>query len=157
MKFFGRKLTKAAFFLIAGYGFATPSIAQLGDKIQSIDALATKTKLITKPPVSHKNYTLHELSDGTLTIREYADKDGRIFAVAWDGMSHPDLSMLLGSYFEDFSASVTHGGRPYGRPTQSEVQGEHVTVVKWGHMRSAHGKAFLHGDLPSAVKSEDIQ
>jgi Protein of unknown function (DUF2844) len=131
--------------------------AQLGDKTSTIDQLASKTKLSVKPVVTQKNYTIHELSDGVLTIKEYANKDGRIFAITWDGLSHPDLALLLGSYFEDFSQSVTHGGRPYGRTSQSEVRGEHVSVLKWGQMRSAHGKAYLHDELPQGLTIENIE
>ncbi|MBM4251531.1 MAG: DUF2844 domain-containing protein [Deltaproteobacteria bacterium] len=157
MQVITHRLRGLLFVLTMSSFVSSPSFGQLGDKVASIDLLATKTKLTKKPPVPYKNYTVYELSDGTLTIREYADKDGKIFAVAWDALSHPDLSLLLGTYFDDFSVSVTHGGRPYGRPSQSEVRGEHVTVIKWGHMRAAHGKAYLHSDLPSDLKPEAIE
>ncbi len=152
-----RQICKIGLIITSIIGVSTPAPAQLGDKVDTIDQLAVKTKLTKKPPVAHKDYSVHELTDGVVSIREYADKENKVFALAWDTLSQPDLSLLLGKYFDDFSVSVTHGGRPYGRPTQSEVRGEYVTVVKWGPMRAAHGKAYLHNDLPSGVKPEDIQ
>ena len=131
--------------------------AQLGEKVEAIDKLAKKLGSARQAVRTQLNFTVHEVVNPGLTLREYTDKDGVIFAVAWDGLSQPDLAPILGSYFEDFSQNISQSPKPFGRKSQSEVQGEKVTVVKWGHMRSAHGKAFVAAKLPEGVKAEDIQ
>ena len=131
--------------------------AQLGEKAEALDKLAKKLGSARQAVRTQVNFTVHEVVNPSLTLREYADKDGVIFAVAWDGLTQPDLAIILGSYFEDFSQNMSQSSKPFGRKAQSEVQGEKVTVVKWGHMRSAHGKAFVAAKLPEGVKSDDIQ
>ena len=124
---------------------------------RKIDKLAKKLGSARQAVRKQVNFTVHEVVNPGLTLREYTDKEGVIFAVAWDGISQPDLAPILGSYFEDFSQNISQSPKTFGRKAQSEVRGEKVTVVKWGHMRSAHGKAFVAAKLPEGVKAEDIQ
>ena len=45
-----------------------------------------------------KNYSLVETEVGLIKIREYVSESGSVFAVAWNGQSHPD--------FKTFSVAI---------------------------------------------------
>ena len=49
---------------------------------------------------SSDTYTVHEMraSTGT-TVREYVSASGKVFGVAWEGPTLPDLRQVLGVYF----------------------------------------------------------
>ena len=143
--------------LVVASGWSTVSFATLGEKIDSVDAVAKKFGGARQAARQQPNFSIHEVTNPNLTLREYANKEGIIFAVAWDGLNHPDLSSILGSYFEDFSQGLANQSKNRSRASHSEVSGEKITVIKWGHMRSAHGKAFIKSLLPSGVTAEDIQ
>ena len=46
----------------------------------------------------HNQVRVHEISTARMTVREYVNADGTIFAVTWKGWSEPDLDQLLGPY-----------------------------------------------------------
>lgn len=111
------------------------------------------SKLVSKGEVS---FVVHEMKNKKMVVREYA-ANGSVFAISWTGKHHPDLSVLLGSYFEDYQKSSqmarkARGGRSYGR-----VEGQNVVVEKSGHMRWIQGKAYLPASMPEGVSANDIQ
>src|SRR5437879_6512557 len=67
-------------------------------------------------------YSLHEMQDENgITVREYVSAQGKVFGVAWQGPSRPDLSQVLGSYYEQFRANAPTR-RVHG-PITIQVQG----------------------------------
>ena len=54
----------------------------------------------------HPNYRVHEITQDRLSIREYVSLDGKVFAVAWKGPAHPDLSSILGDHFQDYKKAM---------------------------------------------------
>ena len=47
---------------------------------------------------SRANYQIQELTSVATVVREFFTPSGIVFAVAWSGLVHADLSALLGSY-----------------------------------------------------------
>jgi hypothetical protein len=62
---------------------------------------------------SHANYKLHEIHmpSGTL-VREFAGADGKVFAVAWNGPTVPNLRDIMGQYFNSYvtAENAPHSG-----------------------------------------------
>ena len=101
-------------------------------------------------------YAVHELRSPTgAVVREFASPSGKVFAVAWQASSLPDLRQLLGSYFDEFQKAAALSRRLGRAPLF--VQHSGLVVQLGGHMRSFTGRAYLPDQLPSGVRLEDIQ
>ena len=104
---------------------------------------------------SYSNYTVHHITNGSNEVREYVSK-GVVFAVAWSGYSHPDLSALLGSYWSEYS-TATNATNKKGNRRYSTVKTKNIVVEKQGHMRAVSGKAYIQTLLPSGVTANEIK
>jgi hypothetical protein len=92
----------------------------------------------------------------TTAVREYIAPNGIVFAVAWNGITQPDLSILLGSYHNDYQSTVKSESRVLGRKSRS-IRGNRVVVEHWGQMRNLSGRAYDPSLIPGGVSLEDIQ
>jgi len=135
---------------------ALPAFAVLGGDVASVQA--DQAHINASLRVSQSNgYTVHELRSPTgAVVREFASSSGKIFAVAWQAPTLPDLRQLLGSYFDEFQkAAAALSRRPGHAPLL--VQHSGLVVQLGGHMRSFTGRAYLPNQLPSGVCLEDIR
>ena len=102
-------------------------------------------------------YTVHELRSASgVVVREYASA-GTVFAVAWEGPWLPDMTQILGSYFETYQQAMwaqsgVRGGR---RPVHVELPG--LVVKLSGHPRSFSGHAYVPDMLPQGTLPEEIR
>jgi hypothetical protein len=103
----------------------------------------------------HATYQLHEiqLPSGTV-LREYAAPGGNVFAVAWSGPSIPNLSQILGSYFDAYisAAKAQHTGRRH-----LQIQQSGFVMQSSGHMRAFTGRAYLPQAVPVGTALEEIR
>ncbi len=107
--------------------------------------------------MSHAQFTVHEFTYGGTRVREYANANGIVFAIAWDGLSHPDLSALLGRYYADYKIQMrAQPGRMKGARF-SRVNARNLVVEHGGHMRNLRGRAYDQTLFPSGVTVRDIQ
>jgi hypothetical protein len=135
-------------------GFSCDLFATLGETIGST---AQVSKALNAKVIARRTpqYTVHEMAAVGGTVREYIDKAGNIFAVTWRGPLPQDLSLLLGSYFEDYQSQVQLVPKSRNRVPVS-IEADDLIVRKEGHMRAMRGKAFLKSFLPSGVRGEDL-
>jgi hypothetical protein len=158
-----RSASKATFLLTALSLFSSfvlfepRSYAVLGEKESSVEADKTLMTASRYSSRASAKFTVHELASDGLTIREYVNPAGIVYAVSWEGISHPDLGPLMGSYFSDFSTASKAAIKVRGRRPMSSVQGSSVIVEKYGHMRGARGRAYIPSLMPSGVNPNDIQ
>jgi hypothetical protein len=127
--------------------------AALGQPETSVQTdMARLRGSITVTP--HANYKLHEIQmpSGTL-VREFAGSDGKVFAVAWNGPTVPNLREILGQYFDSYvtAAKAPHSGHHHLQIRQSDL-----VVLAGGHMRAFSGLAYLPQALPSGVGVGDL-
>lgn len=133
------------------------AVAALGDNEASVAADQKAYKAARHTSKQLEKYTVHELSAGSTTIREYADASGKIFGVAWQGLAQPDLSALLGTHLKDFQEANQRTPRQFGRRGSSRVVGDQLVVERYGHMRAVRGRAYLPASLPDGVTSDEIE
>jgi len=148
--------------LVAVLAVSIPGVAAaaLGEPSASVAHDQAALKAARRPAKAHEAYRVERLESGAHTVREYVAPSGTVFAVAWEGVSHPDLSVLLGVYAEPYrralaarrdQASPSSGHR--GRRTEAGG----AVVETWGHQRALHGRAWVPALLPPGVTADDIQ
>jgi len=135
------------------------AIATLGEKADSVakdrKAFAARQSSTT----TKTSYTMQEITSQDLTLREYLTPSGIVFALAWTGLTTPDLSSLLGAYNESYKkAKKAKESQPrvHGRRS-SRVVGDEVVVETWGHMRSMKGRAYVPSLVPTGVNIDEIR
>ena len=137
--------------------FDLPSTwAVLGESASSVEtdrhALAGQLQMI---PSQH--YTIQEITSSDVVVREYLSGD-MVFAVAWRGRRPPDLTSLLGVYFQEYQeASAAAPSTGPGRRGGTRIQAPRVVVETGGHAGDVRGRAYLPSLLPPGVTTELIQ
>lgn len=127
--------------------------AALGESEASVQADTARLRAAVKV-TAHANYRLHEatLPSGT-KLREFVGPDGKVFAVAWNGPTVPNLRQCFGRYFEPFvsAARTQRSGHSHLR-----VRTGDLVVESGGHMRAFAGRAYLTDAVPSGVDLGDL-
>lgn len=79
-----------------------------------------------------------------VTVTQYANSDGTVFAVSWSGPVKPDLQALLGPYFPALNkpdpALSTLG--------MGVVHQTDLVIESYGRLRDFHGDAYIPSLTP---------
>lgn len=141
--------------------FLAPSAqAVLGEKVSSNQKVKTELsaasqKATAATTASHDNWNVQTLEADGVTVKEFSDKDGNVFAVSWRGINRPDLSLLLGDYYQEFFAAEQAAPKNKTR-APSETKTARVTVRRSGHMRDMRGFAYLPDKVPVGVNIREL-
>ena len=130
--------------------------AVLGEPASSVEtdrlAMAGQSKMIQA-----QHYTIQEIATSDFVVKEYVSGN-TVFAVTWRGSRPPDLTSLLGAYFQEYqeasAAAKSTGPRRRGG---TRIQAPHVVVETGGHVGDVRGRAYLPSLLPPGVTTELIQ
>jgi hypothetical protein len=100
-------------------------------------------------------FAVHERVDldGSKT-REYTNNNNIVFAVAWEGRRHPELTEILGSHYPTFHLLVDKVGRQR-KPVF--IESGTLRVLIGGHQRDFRGQAILSHLKPESVKVEELR
>ena len=129
----------------AGLGEGTASIAR--------DHAALHGHALQITPM--QSYDRHELTTASGTkVREYASRDGTVFAVAFAGPSVPDLKVLLGARYDEYARAVAaRAGNHHVLSINSP--GLVMQVIKLP--RGLIGRAHVPALLPAGVSPGDLR
>jgi hypothetical protein len=130
--------------------------AVLGESADSVDSDRKVLSAVRGATTVRDGYTVHEVSSGATTVREYVSPAGTVFAVAWNGLAHPDLTLLLGAYAGEYENALQQTPRKRGQRTL-RVQANRVVVEKWGHIRNLQGRAYAPDLIPPGVSIDAIK
>ena len=126
---------------------------------EPVDAVTTEQMNLSAvrgvTTVVHTDYTVQAVESDANTVREYVSSSGLVFAIAWDGRIHPDLTPLLGSYTGEYQQVLRQTPRQPGR-RHLQVKTDRVVVEKWGHMRKLQGRAYAPALIPPGVSIDEI-
>lgn len=125
---------------------------------QGADSIANDRKALgaaKRSGVSRSKYSVQEVASAATTVREFLTPDGVVFAVAWNGLVHPDLTTLLGSYAPEYQSAKRQLPRKHGQK-RTQVKSSRVVVETWGHMRNLQGRAYVPTLLPAGVNLNEI-
>jgi hypothetical protein len=141
----------AAFLAAAGRVQAT-----LGESEDSVDSDKTAIEADELSTLVHNGYRVRVLRSDAVTLREYVTRSGIIFAIAWNGQIHPDLTPLLGSYAGEYRTALQQTSREPGR-RRIQVQTNQIRVETWGHMRNLQGRAYIPALIPPGMNVDEIK
>lgn len=130
--------------------------ATLGESVDSIPSDQKSLSPVRGITTIFPEYTVHEVRSETTSTREYVSSSGIVFGIAWNGLTHPDLVPLLGSYHHEYRKAL---GQTPRRPGYRHVQvkTDRVVVEKWGHMRNRQGRAYAPALIPHGVSVDEIK
>lgn len=115
-------------------------------------AAAVDRRVITP----RNGYSVQEIGSGATSVREYVAPSGIVFAIAWNGVSHPDLTPLLGTYGTEYRQALRQVPKQRGQ-RRFQVRAPRVIVEKWGHMRNLQGRAYVPALIPEGVGIDEIK
>lgn len=130
--------------------------AVLGESIDSIESDRRVLSAVRGATMVSDGYTVHEVGSGTTAVREYVSSSGIVFAIAWNGLTHPDLTLLLGTYAGEYENALERTPRKRGQKAL-RVQADRVIVEKWGRMRNLQGRAYAPHLFPPGVSIDAIR
>jgi hypothetical protein len=149
--------------LFLGFGLAM-AICSLPQRVQaalggSVDSILSDRKALAS--VHHvttvrNGYIVQEIDNGTTVVREYISPSGIIFGIAWNGLTHPDLTQLMDSYFGEYQEALKQTPRKQGRGCL-QVKTDRVVVEKWGHRRNLQGRTYVPTLIPAGVSVDEIK
>jgi hypothetical protein len=130
--------------------------AALGEPAASVMSDSKALSAVPGAMTVHSCYTIQEVKSDAVSVREYISPSGIVFGIAWNGLIHPDLAPLLGSYTGEYEEALKQTPRQRGRRF-STIKGARVVVEKWGHMRNLQGRAYAPALMPPGVTVDDIK
>jgi len=107
--------------------------AALGEPETSvqIDAAGLRGSIKVTP---HANYRLHEIQlPSGPGCASSQDPTAKVFAVAWNGPTVPNLRQTLGQYFDNY---VTAARAPHSGHHRVQIRESNLVVQAGGHMRA---------------------
>jgi Protein of unknown function (DUF2844) len=141
----------AALCIVAG-----PALAALGGDEASVQA--DRIHLKVKAAVSVRQtqqFAIHEIAEsGETSVRQYVSPAGKVFAVAWQGPTMPDLRQLLGPYFDRY---VTAAAAKRVKRTPVAIRDQSLVVLSGGHPRAFSGRAYVPDLVPRDVDADALQ
>jgi hypothetical protein len=137
-------------------GTARITRATLGEPAESVISDRKAISADRSSTTVCNGYTIQEVISDSVSVREYISPSGVVFGIAWSGLIHPDLTLLLGSYAGEYQEALKQTPRKYGRRF-SQVRTDRVVVEKWGHMRHLQGRAYAPALIPSGVSIDEIK
>jgi len=132
------------------------ALAALGGSADTVTADRKALQAVHRATTPRGGYTVEEVVSDATTVREYVSPSGVVFGIAWNGYVHPDLMLLLGSYWGEYSAARQKAARIPGR-TRQRLATENIVVEKWGHMRNLQGRAYAPVLVPAGVSVDEIK
>lgn len=140
----------ATFCIIA----TSPSaLAALGGDMNSVQADQAQMRA-QRRVTQNAAYQLHELrAESGTVVREFVSPQGKVFGVAWQGPSVPDLKQVLGAYYDEFASNAPRR-RVHGPVSISTPE---FVIQSGGHQRALTGRAYVPRMIPDGVKLEEIK
>jgi hypothetical protein len=91
-----------------------------------------------------------------MVVREFVNRSGIVFALAWSGPAMPNLRQLLGVHYEAYAQALARLSRP-GLHRSVRVETPHLVVESAGHLRAYAGSGLLTDLLPAGVSPTEVR
>ena len=134
-----------------------PSAASLGGDVTSVQSDQAHMKA-SRQVTQAAAYAVHEMKSDGSVVREYVSPAGKVFAVTWQTVGHPDMQQLLGSYYQQLQqAAPPPAGTRRARRAPVAIHTPGLVVEIGGVPRHIVGRAYVPQMLPANVPLTDIR
>ena len=130
------------------------STAVIGKSLPGVVKMA-KRAAVQKATTSENLYTVQETDSPGTIVREFITRDGKVFAVAWQGIVEPDLAVLFGDSYSEYQAEQSKRQPSHERHAVTETT--HLIVRRSGHLRDRRGTAYIPSLVPDGVNAGDLE
>ena len=135
---------------------APPAHAALGGDAASVTADAGAMHGVIHSTLLQQ-YDIRDItSDNGMRLREFQDRSGVVFAVAWSGPAMPDLRQLLGSSYTAYTTAVAASSQS-GLHRPLRIATSDLVVESGGHMRAYSGRAYLPALIPAGTSAAELR
>jgi Protein of unknown function (DUF2844) len=94
--------------------------------------------------------------DDVVTVKEFVDPSGFVYAVTWEGPRAPDLNSLLGEFFPEYKLAIA--STPFHVPRRRLMaNSSNLHISQFGHPGAIFGIIYLKDRLPANVTPEDLK
>lgn len=126
--------------------------AVLGERSPSSQKIVSRAARGTSTLVQSQSTAV----DNALTIKEFVDSTGLVYAVRWQGSHPPDLNSLLGQYFPEYKMALV--STPFRAPRRGvAATSNNLQIAQFGHPGALTGIIYLKNSLPSGIQPEDLK
>lgn len=132
-----------------GLVLSSTAIAGLGGPVAEAPGTARASSSATSP-LAGATLQTQRLASG-ITLRQYVNPAGLVFAVGWEGPVLPDFQALLGDYYARYSEAQRQQSR------QVHIRSNDLVLEAGGMMRAFSGRAYVPGLLPPTLSGADIR
>jgi hypothetical protein len=115
------------------------------------EVLATSSKEVSVTQVAGQ--TLRVRTRGVL--KEFAGKDGKVFAAVWRGTAPPNLHTLLGAHYASYETALN--ARRRGGHNHLFLSTPEITINVISHNRLLAGSVYLTNGLPKGVTVDALR
>lgn len=130
--------------------------ADLGGDAAGVLADAAELHGITHSTVLQRYEIIEIDTDSGMRVREFLNRGGSVFAVAWSGPAVPDLQKLLGANFEAYAKAFAASAHP-GLHRSLRAASPDLVVESGGHLRAYRGRAYLPALIPNGASAEELR
>ena len=131
--------------------------AALGESADSVASDRRALSAAQRGTQVRNRYTIQEIASDSTVVREYVSPSGIVFGIAWNGLTYPNLTPLLGSYASEYQTVLKQVQRKPGFRRRQFVRTDRLVVEKWGHMRNLQGRAYAPALIPPGVSVDEIK
>lgn len=132
----------------------TPSWPASAGSASSTSATKRLNSTLSAPATTYQVFEV-QLENG-ITIKEYTRPDGVVFAVTWRGPVLPDLSVLLGTYFQTFQQATEQIRLAGKRGGPVNISTDGLVVHSGGRMRHFVGHAYAPALVPNGMVIQNV-
>jgi hypothetical protein len=153
-------LRRAGSLLLLGLGLNMLSVrtvsAGLGGDAASILADSNQMQGVLHS-YSSPQFEIQEITtENGIRVREFVNRDGLVFAIAWSGPAEPNLQQMLGVHFSQYH-QARMAQTPPGLHRALRLALPDLVIESGGHMRAYRGRAYLPMLLPAGASTADLK
>jgi hypothetical protein len=90
-------------------------------------------------------------------VREFVSPSGKVFAVAWQGPSIPDLRQVLGTYFAQYAEAAQAAQKKRAGHGPLMIRESDLVAELSGHQRAFAGRAYVPQLVPLGMQPDAIR
>jgi Protein of unknown function (DUF2844) len=106
---------------------------------------------------SSPQFDVQEITtENGIRVREFVNRDGLVFAIAWSGPAEPDLQQLLRVHFAQYH-QARMAQTPPGLHRALRLALPDLVIESGGHMRAYRGRAYLPMNVPAGASTADLK